>query len=156
MIRQNIASTFASNIYVRNIPKEVTEEQLREKFSNFDVHIHIREGESKKTVVEKPRIVSVSLKDAKVYEGKPESQYAYIMYEKVEAAQRAIQLFNGAFPFGQSFPLHVEFWMSKDEKEREKKRKEDQQTRKLVNYLIYGSKDGQFPGVFPQPQPAPY
>jgi hypothetical protein len=64
------------------------------------------------------------------------------MYEKVEAAQRAIQIFNGSFPFGNTVPLLVEFWVSKDEKEREKKRKEEQQTRKLVNFLIYGSRDG--------------
>lgn len=75
---------------MRGIPKGVSEEQLREKFSNFDVHIHIREREgdieTKRTVVEKPKIVSLVLKDAKVYEGKPESQFAYIMYDKVEAA----------------------------------------------------------------------
>jgi len=125
LIRQNIASTFASNVYVKNIPKDVTEEELRQQFSNFDVHIHIKEGEQKKTIVEKPKIVSVSLKEAKSFEGKHESKFAFIMYEKVEAAQRAIQIFNGSFPFGGSVALFVEFWMSKDEKEKERKRKED-------------------------------
>lgn len=75
------------------------------------------------------------------------------MYEKVEAAQRAIQVYNGAFLFGSSSPLFVEFWMSKDDKEKEKKRKEDQQVRKLVNTLIYGAKDGSVQGIFPNPPP---
>ena len=136
---------------MRGIPKGVTEEQLREKFSTFDVHIHTREGETKRTTVEKPKIVSLVMKDAKVYEGKPESQFAYIMYEKVEAAQRAIQIFNGAFVFGSASPILVEFWMSKEDKEKERKRKEDQQTRKLVNTLIYGAKDGSVQGIFPPP-----
>lgn len=73
LIRQNMNSTFASNLYVRGIPKGVSEEQLREKFSSFDVHIHIREGETKRTIIEKPKIVSLVLKEAKVYEGKEES-----------------------------------------------------------------------------------
>jgi len=33
------------------------------------VHIHIRENDTKRTIIEKPKIVSLVLKQSKVYEG---------------------------------------------------------------------------------------
>lgn len=43
-------------------------------------------------------------------------QFAYVLYDNVQAAQRAIQLFDNSYIFGPK-PLTVEAWISKEEKE---------------------------------------
>lgn len=72
------------------------------------------------------------------------------MYDSVQAAQKAIQLYDGSYIFGGTRPLTVEMWVSKEEKEKEKKIREERQTKQLVNVLLYGTRDGQ-PGMLPRP-----
>lgn len=51
-------------------------------------------------------------------------QFAYILYDTVAASQKAIQTFDQSNVFG-SRPLLVEQWVSKEEKDQEKKKKEN-------------------------------
>jgi polyadenylate-binding protein len=109
-ITQNLIKTFDSNIFIKFIPNEVTEEELREKFTMKD-----------------SKIISIKLnKWINKVEGMESSpyQFAYILYDTVAAAQKAIQTFDGSTVFG-TRPLLVEQWVSKEEKELEKKRKEN-------------------------------
>ncbi len=108
-ITQNLAKTFNSNIYVKFIPNEVTEDELRQKFTMKD-----------------SKILSIKLsKWIKKFDGHESSpyQFAYILYDNVVAAQKAIQTFEQSTVFGPK-PLLVELWVSKEEKEQERKKKQ--------------------------------
>ena len=78
-ITQNLTQTYNSNLYVKFIPEDVDEEQLREKFAIALV--------TDKEV--KANILSVKLKKRI-----DNYKFAYIMYDSVQAAQRAIQRFD--------------------------------------------------------------
>jgi RNA recognition motif-containing protein len=107
---QGLAQTFNSNVYIKFIPLDVTEEQLRNQFSFGD-----------------DSIVSLKMNTTvkKFGEYEVKSQYAYILYNTVANAQKAIQRFDNQNLFGSPKPIHVEMWVSKEEKEQERKRKED-------------------------------
>ena len=86
-IAQNLQETYSSNIYVRNIPAGVTEEQLKQTFSSFDYFsIEVGADGNRKTEKKKPTIVSIKMGK----EGGKETQFAYILYQTVGASQRAI------------------------------------------------------------------
>jgi RNA recognition motif-containing protein len=105
-----LTKTFNSNVYVKFIPNDVTEEQLRKTFTMKDSNI-----------------VSIKLtKFIKKYDNEETSpyQFAYILYDTVPAAQKAIQTFHLSTVFGHK-PLLVELWVSKEEKEQENKKKEN-------------------------------
>lgn len=87
----------------------MTEEELRQTFTMKDSNI-----------------VSIKLnKWIKRYDNEEVSpfQFAYILYDTVQGAQKAIQTFDQSTVFGHK-PLLVELWVSKEEKEQERKRKE--------------------------------
>jgi RNA recognition motif-containing protein len=96
---------------VKFIPNEVTEETLRKAFSMKDSNI-----------------ISVKLtkfvKKIDDQEIQP-YQFAFILYDTVQGAQRAIQTYDQSTVFGPK-PLLVELWVSKEEKEQERKKKESQ------------------------------
>jgi polyadenylate-binding protein len=75
-IAQNLTKTFNSNIYVKHIPSDVSEEDLRKKF----------------TFSEDAKIISLKLNASikKFNDVEIKSQYAYIMYDTVANAQKAI------------------------------------------------------------------
>ena len=119
---QNMTSTFNSNIYVKFIPIDVTEEELRKQFSFGD----------------DSSIVSLKLSTSVKNYGDTEikSQYAFILYNTVANAQKAIQRFDGQYIFGTTKPIHVEMWVSKDEKDQERKRREDRTTKQVIQALM--------------------
>lgn len=121
-IAQNITKTFNSNIYVKGLPPSITEDELRKKF----------------TFAEDANIISLKLNGkARIIDGVDViSKYAYIMYDNVANAQKAIQRFDGTTPFGGSKPLSVEMWVGKEEKEQERKQRENRQTKQLINALF--------------------
>lgn len=133
-ISQNLSKTFNSNVYVKFIPNDITEEELRKTFS------------------EAGKIISVKM-DQRVqrFENQeiPQYQYAFILYEKVSDAQTAIRKFDNANIFG-SRPLKVELWLSKEEIEQQKKAKENREVHQILNQIIKGV--GQM-GVGPQVAP---
>lgn len=157
-ITSNLQSTFNSNIYVKFIPADVTEDQVREKFSGFPVQILKGVDAEGKKIYEQStaNIISLKVNSAQQFSTEPDapkpSQYAYIMYDSVQAAQRAIQSLDGTYIFGGTRPLSVEMWVSKDEKEKEKKLRDDRQAKQLVTALLFGNRDGSQPGMFPHPQ----
>jgi RNA recognition motif-containing protein len=70
-ISQNLTKTFNSNIYVKFIPSEVTEEEIVKTFSEVGKIISYKISKSTKKVMD----VEVST-----------YQYGYILFEKVEEA----------------------------------------------------------------------
>lgn len=74
-IVQNQKEMFKSNIYVKFIPKEVTQQEVEEKFSQAG------------------NILSIRLKDYEVnYNGEKFTSYkiGYVLYEDVKCAQKCI------------------------------------------------------------------
>ena len=80
---------YDSNIFVKSIPLEITEQEFREKFSQAG------------------NIVSITLKQTP---GKY-TKAGYVLYESVAEAQKAIQKFHDT-QFGSKIS-QVDFWMSK-------------------------------------------
>ena len=79
-IAHNITKTFNSNIYVKHLPQNITEGDLRRVFTFSD----------------DVRIISLKLME-KTREDNgftAKSNYAYIMYDNVQNAQKAIQKFD--------------------------------------------------------------
>lgn len=65
-------------------------------------------------------------------------QYSYILFSEVGDAQKAIQHLDQSYKFGNTTPLRVEMWTSKQDIENEKKRKEDREQKQFVNSLFQG------------------
>lgn len=77
-ITQNINKNFSSNLFVKFVPTNVNEEELRKVFAPFG------------------NIISIKLK------AKSESRYnqAYVLYETVDMCQQAIRSLDKTRPFG--------------------------------------------------------
>ena len=95
-IIKNQKEAFKSNIFVKFIPKDVTEEQLKAKFT------------------EAGPIASIKLKNhMQTINGEAFSNYkiGYVLYEDVQSAQRCIKMFDesNCLGFAQK-PLSVDFW----------------------------------------------
>jgi RNA recognition motif-containing protein len=125
-------------VYVKFIPNDITEEELRKTFSEAGKIISVKMDK---------RVQRVG--DQEI----PQYQYAFILFEKVSDAQTAIRKFDNSNIFG-SRPLKVELWLSKDEIEQQRKAKENREVHQILNQIIKGV--GQM-GVGPQTQPGqPY
>lgn len=72
MLDKELAFT---NLYVKNFPEEITEDYLRQKFSEF--------GKVSSTVIMKDK------------EGKPKG-YGFVNFETSEAAKKATESLNGS------------------------------------------------------------
>ena len=119
-ISQNLIKTFNSNVFIKFIPSEVTEDELKKMFGEVGI------------------IISVKIKKSvQTYNNQEISsyQYGYILYEKVEEAQNAIKRFDNSSVFG-SRPLRVELWQSKSEIEQEKKQRENREMNQIMNALL--------------------
>jgi polyadenylate-binding protein len=119
-ISQNLTKTFNSNVFIKFIPSDVTEEELRKTFGEAGSIISVKIKKSVQTIQD----VEYS-----------SYQYGYILYEKVEEAQQAIKKFDNSSIFG-SRPLKVELWQSKGEIEQEKKQRENRELNSIMTALI--------------------
>jgi len=84
-IVKNQKDVFKSNIFIKFIPKDVTEDQLREKFSQAG------------------KIASIHLKDnVQTINGERYVNYqtGFVLFEDVQAAQKCIKMFDESRDFG--------------------------------------------------------
>lgn len=120
-ISQQMKETFKSNIYVRYLPKTVTEKEFRDVMG--------RAG----------KIISMKLKDWEQTAGSEKFvnfKIGYVCYSDVKEAQRCIQLFDTTHEFGYgSRPLHVDFWQSKYDLRNENEERNINQVKKFINYI---------------------
>jgi len=84
-IVKNQKEAFKSNIFIKFIPKDVTEDQLREKFSQAGKIASIRLKENVQTI-NGERYVNY--------------QTGYVLFEDVQAAQKCIKMFDESRDFG--------------------------------------------------------
>ena len=111
-IAKQMKQTFASNIYVRGIPMHVNEEYVRREFVLAGKILSIKVG----------------------YHADGVSKYAFILYEYIHEAQKAIRMYNDSNLFG-SKKISVDFWLSKQELEQEKKKKYGMELDELMNMI---------------------
>jgi polyadenylate-binding protein len=121
-IIKNQKEAFKSNIFVRFIPKDVTEEQLKAKFS------------------EAGSIASIKLKNhMQTINGEAFSNYkiGYVLYDDVQSAQRCIKMFDeqNVFGFAQK-PLSVDFWQSQVDLKQQTEEKNAANLKQLINYVM--------------------
>ena len=63
-------------------------------------------------------------------------KHAYVLYETVSEAQRAIQKFHDSTVFG-SRPIHCDFWLSRQEILSEKNQKNENDLNRLLKNLFH-------------------
>jgi len=121
-IVKNQKEAFKSNIFVRFIPKDTTEEQIRDKFSTAG------------------KIASIRLKDhVNKINGESYVNYqnGYVLFEDVQSAQKCIKLFDESREFGlNQKPIKVDFWQSKDDLTSEREEKNYASLTQLVSIVM--------------------
>jgi len=132
-IEQNQKEMFKSNLYVKFIPLDTTEDQVKQVFKQA--------GD----------IISIKLKNYEVNEFgllTPKYQIGYVLYENVKQAQKAIQLFDevrGLFA-DQMKPLKVDFWQAKDERQDAVRDKHVNYVTQLINQIKKQNSTGGYQG----------
>jgi len=118
-IGQTMKEAFKSNIFVRNIPKFVSEEEFKAQFGKAG------------------KIISILLKDRNdPNTNEVVNKQGYVCYEEVKQAQKCIQLFDQTNVFGYgSKPLKVEFWQSQYDLISENEEKNINQVKKFIHYI---------------------
>lgn len=121
-IVKNQKENFKSNIFVRFLPKDITEEKLREVFS------------------EAGPIASIKLKaNTKTIDGEliHTSQNGYVLFDDVNSAQKCIKQFDESRVFSNNGrPIKVDFWQSKDDLKYEQEEKNHATIQQLVNLVV--------------------
>jgi len=125
-IVQNQKEAFKSNIFVRFIPKEVSEDELKEKFK------------------EAGEILSVKLKEhVQKINGESFSNYnnGFVLYADVQSAQRCIKMFDASHCFGfTNKALRVDFWQSKVDLKQQNEEKNAAGLKQLITYVMSQNK----------------
>lgn len=91
-IQSNMRKTYESNLFVKNIPTEVSEEEIKSHFEQIGP------------------VISIKLRQGKNFNPQAAYQKYFVLYQDIEHAKRAIQAFDQSAPFG-GRPLSVQFWM---------------------------------------------
>jgi RNA recognition motif-containing protein len=112
-IQQNMKKCFDSNLFVRNIPFETTEQEVEKVFAQHGT------------------IISVKIKTKKSSAGPTRFKQAFILYETVEMAQNAIRSLDQTRPFSLT-PIEVQFWVSRVDLQQEREDRQKQEMKRLI------------------------
>lgn len=122
-ITQNMKKAYESNLFIQFIPKEITEEQVKEEFSKAGKVISVKV----KDFVQTNRTTGESFVNFKS---------GYVCYEDVNQAQKCIQMFHQYQPFGfGKKPLSVDFWQSKHDIKSQRDEKNNQQVINMIQII---------------------
>lgn len=100
-IQSSMRKTFESNLFVKNIPAEIKEEELRALFEEVGP------------------VISIKLRQGKYFNPSAAYRQYFILYKDIECAKKAIQRFDQSTPFG-ARALSVQFWMPTNELHQER------------------------------------
>lgn len=137
LIDQNKQSTFNSNVYVKFIPLETTHDEIKDTFAKCGKIISIKLGK-REQVIDGNKV--------------PQYQYAYVLFDKVEEAQKAIREFDSSPVFSKR-PLKVELWISKEEIKQQREQQEEKNIKQFFKELMNSAQQQNQPvgGVPGQP-----
>jgi|Transcript_13079 RNA recognition motif-containing protein len=124
--------TYESNLFVKNIPSEISEEEIVGKFEEIGP------------------VISIKLRQGKYFNPQAAYRQYFILFKDIDCAKRAIQLFDQSTPFG-ARPLSVQFWMPTQELHQEREQRSFQEVQQYFMRTIYANQGGQFgPGGMQQ------
>ena len=107
-IQSSMRKTYESNLFVKNIPSEISEEEIIQKFEEIGP------------------VISLKLRQGKYFNPSAAYRQYFILYKDIDCAKRAIQLFDQSTPFG-ARPLSVQFWMPTQELHQEREQRSFQE-----------------------------
>lgn len=108
--------TYESNLFVKNIPSEIKEEEIMGLFSEI--------GE----------VISIKLRQGKYFNPQAAYRQYFVLYKDIDCAKRAIQRFDQSTPFG-ARALSVQFWMPTQELHQEREQRSFQE---VQQYFMKG------------------
>lgn len=129
-IQKSIRQTFESNLFVKNIPTEITQDELTKLFSECGP------------------IISIKLRQGKHFNPNAAYRQYFILFKEVEDAKKAIQRFDHSTPFG-ARALSVQHWMPSSELHQERENRSFQQVQQyffknvMAQGMQYGMNQGQ-------------
>ncbi len=103
-IQSSIRKTYESNLFVKNIPSDIKEEEIIALFEELGP------------------VISIKLRQGKYFNPNAAYRQYFILYKDIESAKKAIQRFDQATPFG-ARPLSVQFWMPTTELHQEREQR---------------------------------
>lgn len=107
-IQSSMRKTFESNLFVKNIPTEIKEEELRGLFEEIGP------------------VISIKLRQGKYFNPNAAYRQYFVLYKDIDCAKRAIQKFDQSTPFG-ARALSVQFWMPTNELHQEREQRSFQE-----------------------------
>lgn len=81
-IQSSMRKTYESNLFVKNIPSEITEEELTKLFEELGA------------------VISVKLRQGKYFNPSAAYRQYFVLYKDIDCAKKAIQRFDQSTPFG--------------------------------------------------------
>ena len=96
--------TYESNLFVKNIPSEIQEEEIVKLFEEIGP------------------VISIKLRQGKYFNPAAAYRQYFVLYKDIECAKRAIQRFDQSTPFG-ARALSVQFWMPTQELHQEREQR---------------------------------
>ena len=111
-IQQNLCKTFDSNLFIKNLPADLSEAQFKETFEKWGPVVSVKFRTN-------PHVAQATYKQG------------FVLYENVDHAKLAIKNLDQMSPFGNR-PISVDFWVSKQELENERHHKEQNE---MMNWI---------------------
>ena len=107
-IQNSMKKTYESNLFVKNIPAEITEDEVIKLFEECGP------------------VMSVKLRQGKYFNPSAAYRQYFVLYQDIESAKTAIQKFDQSTPFG-ARALSVQFWVPGSELHAEREQRSFQQ-----------------------------
>jgi len=107
-IQSSMRKTYESNLFVKNIPSEITQEELTRLFEEVGA------------------VISIKLRQGKYFNPNAAYRQYFVLYKDIDCAKKAIQRFDQSTPFG-ARALSVQFWMPTQELHQEREQRSFQE-----------------------------
>ena len=129
-IQSSMRRTYESNLFVKNIPSEIKEEEIVGLFEEIGP------------------VISIKLRQGKYFNPQAAYRQYFVLYRDIDCAKRAIQRFDQSTPFG-ARALSVQFWMPTQElhQEREQRSFNEVQQYFMKNLYNMAGPGGQYGGT---------
>lgn len=118
-IQKQLRQTFQSNLFVKNVPSEVSEQELSETFEGCGP------------------VMSIKMRQGKHFNPGAAYRQYFVLYKEVDDAKKAIQKYDHSTPFGSYRPLSVQFWMPSSELHQERESRSQQEVQQYFFRSLY-------------------
>ena len=124
-IQSSMRKTFESNLFVKNIPSDIAEQEIQDLFEELGP------------------VISLKMRQGKYFNPSAAYRQYFVLYKDIECAKRAIQRFDQSTPFG-ARPLSVQFWMPTNELHQEREQRSFQEVQQYFMKSFTAGQDRQF------------